>query len=218
LTEHFLHIGKTGGTAVKHALQPYAARFGIVLHEHATTLLDVPAGESFFFFLRDPVSRFVSSFNSRKRCGRPRYNEPWSEDERWAFARFATPDQLAGSLSAADPALAGAAALAMRRIGWVRSSYDRWLIGRDWLAGRLPDLRFIGLQESLAEDFETLKRLLGLPDECRLPDDPVTAHRTPAGLDRDLGAAAVANLRRWYAGDLAVYQFCRELRATMRWG
>jgi len=217
LTEHFLHVGKTGGTAVKHALQPFADRFGIALHEHGTTLLEVPGGEHFFFFLRDPVTRFVSSFNSRKRCGRPRYEQPWTADERWAFGKFATPDELAKNLSSADPAVAEAAALAMRRIGWVRAGYDRWFIGRDWLLSRLRDLRFIGMQESLAADFETLKRLLRLPAECRLPDDPVAAHRTPAGLERDLSEAAVANLRRWYAADIAFYEFCRELRAAMRW-
>jgi hypothetical protein len=217
LTEHFLHIGKTGGTAVKHALQPFAASYRIVLHPHATSLRDVPAGQRFFFFLRDPVARFVSGFNSRKRCGRPRYDYPWSAGERAAFGRFATPDDLARSLWSPDAAIAEAAAAAMRRIGFVRGSYADWLLGPDWLVSRLSDLRFIGLQESLAADFETLKRLLRLPDDCRLPDDPIEAHCAPAGSGRDLGAAAVANLRRWYANDLAFYDFCRELRAAMRW-
>jgi hypothetical protein len=109
LTEHFLHVGKTGGTAVKHALQPIAARFGIVLHPHPTTLPEVPAGEFFFFFLRDPAARFAT------------------------------------------------------------------------------------------------------------PEDPVEAHRMPAGPRQELGAEAVANLRRWYAADFAFYDFCRQLRRTLRW-
>ena len=113
MSEHFLHIGKTGGTAVKHALEPFAAEFGIVLHPHGTTLSHVPAGEHAFFFLREPVARFVSGFNSRKRRGRPRYDYPWTENEQWAFERFATPDDLARSLSSPDPAVAEAAATAM---------------------------------------------------------------------------------------------------------
>ena len=35
------------------------------LHRHAVRLRDVPVGEKFFFFVRDPVSRFVSGFHSR---------------------------------------------------------------------------------------------------------------------------------------------------------
>ena len=82
---------------------------------------------------------------------------------------------------------------------------------------RILDIRFIGLQESLEADFETLKRLLRLPEDCRLPADPFEAHRAPTGLERDLGAEAIANLRRWYAADILFYNFCRQLRRALGW-
>ena len=70
---HFLHIRKTGGTAVKHALKSHlrTRRYLIFLHKHNVKLKDVPVGDKVFFFLRDPVSRFVSGFYSKQRRGRP---------------------------------------------------------------------------------------------------------------------------------------------------
>ncbi len=68
---HFIHIGKTGGTAVKYALQDYNAtvlgcRYEIILHNHNFKLKDIPIGEKFFFFVREPIDRFISGFYSRK--------------------------------------------------------------------------------------------------------------------------------------------------------
>ena len=98
---HFLHIGKTGGTAMKEALTPHAKSgdWLIKLHGHNVTLENVPAGEGVIFFLRDPLTRYVSGFYSRQRQGHPRYFYPWSSDEKTAFERFATPNQLALALS-----------------------------------------------------------------------------------------------------------------------
>jgi len=75
---HFLHIGKTGGSAIKYALTQYSVsgRYAIYLHSHNFRLRDVPIGESVFFFLRDPISRFKSGFYSRQRQGQPRYFVP----------------------------------------------------------------------------------------------------------------------------------------------
>ena len=63
----------------------------------------IAPGEPVAFFVRHPVSRFVSGFNSRMRKGRPRRNVEWSEGERWSFERFRTPDELARALASADP-------------------------------------------------------------------------------------------------------------------
>ena len=51
---HFLHIGKTGGTAIKYALRNNLdkGRYEIILHNHNTTLEDVPKGDKFFLYKR----------------------------------------------------------------------------------------------------------------------------------------------------------------------
>jgi len=97
---HLLHIGKTGGNALKHALRPYktSGSLDIVFHPHSVRLSDVPVGESVLFMLRDPVDRFISGFNSRRRRGRPLNNFEWTQDEAAAFTAFPTANDLAEAL------------------------------------------------------------------------------------------------------------------------
>ncbi len=128
-TAHLLHIGKTGGTAIKTALEhrPQGAHYTLAVHPHRFTLADVPASEYAVFFLRDPMSRFISGFHSRKRQGAPRYHFPWSPEEAMAFGRFDTPNDLALSLSSPDPDVRLAAMDGMRSIKHVRDGFAHWL-------------------------------------------------------------------------------------------
>lgn len=213
---HVLHIGKTGGTALSHVLVEHApsARYRPVFGGHELTLEDVPTGERFMFFIRDPVSRFVSAFNSRLREGRPRYHYPWREEEKAAFARFQTPDELGSALSARDNVLRKEAEAAMRGVGHLNTGYSFWLGSPRSLRRRVGDVFFIGFQERLDEDFEVLKSRLGLPPDAELPEGDA-AHRAPAGVDAELSDEARANLERWYAEDLAFVALCRELAAKV---
>jgi hypothetical protein len=208
-----LHIGKTGGTALKHVLleSQEASPYQLLFRGHHVTLAEVPRGERFMFLIRDPLTRFVSAFNGRLREDRPRYHYPWREEERIAFAVFKTPDQLAVALSSSDAEERDQAERAMRGIGHVNTPYTFWFADESALRARLPDLFFIGSQERLDEDFELLKRRLGLPDELRLPGDETAAHKTPAGFEDHLSERARANLERWYERDLVLVQLCREL-------
>ena len=211
---HFLHVGKTGGTAFKHAVRaapPPPSHYVIHLHPHRVVLRDIPEGERFLFFLRDPVTRFVSGFYSRQREGRPRYAARWTPEEREAFERFATPEQLALALSSDDREEGDHAKAAMRNIGHVRDGYWKWFESEGYLRSRAEDLFFIGFQESLAGDFEILKSRLELPSRLALPSDDVEAHITPRGLDRNLSAKAIENLRKWYDEDFRFVDLCREM-------
>ena len=208
---HFLHIGKTGGTAVKHALHSHLVTSAYLIrpHGHRTLLAQIPNGQSVIFFLRDPQTRFVSAFYSRLREGRPRYNNPWNADEKIIFERFSTPNQLALALSSKDVDLRTQAEGAMRTITHVKDSYSRWFGSEEYFMSRLADILFVGFQETLNDDFQRLKAKLGLPDALALPDDDVLAHRSPANLDRVLETEAVQNLRRWYAADFKFVELCR---------
>ncbi len=209
---HVLHVGKTGGTALNHVLVEHAGvtRYRLVFGGHQLTVADVPVGERFMFFIRDPLSRFVSAFNSRLREGRPRYHYPWRDEEKVAFAVFKTPNELATALSADDSSLRKQAEAAMQGIGHLNTGYSYWFGDESSFRARVPDLFFIGFQERLDEDFETLKQRLGIPVGAELPRGDL-AHEAPAELDTQLGEAARANLARWYAEDLAFVQRCREL-------
>jgi hypothetical protein len=208
-----LHIGKTGGTALKHVLleNQAAARCQLLFRGHDVTLTDVPVGERFMFLIRDPLTRFVSAFNGRLREDRPRYHYPWREEERIAFAIFKTPDQLAVALSSPNAAERAQAEAAMHGIGHVNTPYTFWFPDESAFRARLPDLFFIGLQDRLDEDFELLKRKLGLPGDATLPRDETVAHKTPEGFESQLSELGRANLERWYERDVALVRLCREL-------
>ena len=87
---HFMHIGKTGGTALRFALHDVrsATAYRLVLHGHRAHLDGIPVGEKFFFSVRDPIDRYVSAFLSRQRQGRPSHYRPWTEGEATAFSRL----------------------------------------------------------------------------------------------------------------------------------
>ncbi len=217
---HFLHISKTGGTALTAALQPFtnSGAYHIVIHDHDTRLRDVPPGQGFIFFLRDPVSRFVSGFNSRLRQGQPRFLNPWSPVEKTAFGRFPSPNRLARALDSKDQEERAAAVRAMHGIRHLPPVCRRWFgCEADFLA-RLRDVFFIGFQETLAEDFTRLKAKLGLPADLSLPTDEVAAHRTPDHFDKKLEPQAVENLQRWYERDIQFFQLCRQLVAENKIG
>jgi len=210
---HVLHIGKTAGTALKHSLleQRRASSCRLLLHGHDVTLADLPKGERFLFVVRDPISRFVSAFNSRMRCGRPRYYYPWTEGEGEAFAKFQSADQLAAALSAADEQRRRDAEEAMQSIGHLNTSYWYWFKDETTFRARLKDIFFIGFQEHLNDDFEVLKRKLALPSETRLPTDDIAAYRAGGDVDVTLSDAGRINLEHWYRRDLRFVQLCREL-------
>ena len=210
---HILHIGKTGGTALKHALREHEGetRLRLEFCGHDVTLADVPVGERYMFTVRDPLERFVSAFNGRLREDRPRYHYPWRDEERTAFAIFRTPDELAQALSSGDPDERECAERAMRGIGHVNTPYSFWLGDEARFEARLPDLFFVGLLDRLDDDFALLRRKLGLSDGVELPTDETVRHGTPHGFDTELGDEARANLERWYAWDVAFVERCREL-------
>ncbi|MBA3436345.1 MAG: sulfotransferase family 2 domain-containing protein [Chloroflexi bacterium] len=212
---HMLHIGKTGGTALKHALRhcPAPDSLQLMLHGHVVPLSAIPLRDEVFFFLRDPLSRYVSGFNSRRREGRPSNQRPWTPGERRAFERFSTPDELARALSSEDARVSTAARHAMTRIGHVRYPLSRWLGNAELLRKHRDRIVLVGWVDTLESDFERLKDTLDLPASCRLPDSDDAAHRAPSTGSTGLSDEAVANLRQWYRADYDLIEACRMLRA-----
>jgi hypothetical protein len=232
MTLHLLHIGKTGGTALKHALQ--GARFAyydpanahkcretpygrIQLHRHGFRMADVPPGDRAMFFVRDPIARMVSGFYSRLAQGRPHYESLWTPDERTAFELFPTPQHLASALAGDDAEQRARARWAIRHIRHLRFQ-QRFTGPPDELRARLEQVVYIGRQETLDHDWRQLKRLLKLPRHLQLPSDPKTAHRRTSPRDASFDERQLRALRRWYARDYRLLAFCDQVRAERSWG
>jgi hypothetical protein len=210
---HLLHISKTGGTALKYALRGHLTTktSTIFLHEHKWRLRDIARGQKAVIFFRHPIPRFVSAFYSRQRCGRPRYDVPWNQAEAAAFAQFASPNQLARALSSSESAQCAAAHTAMNGIRLLNTSFFKWIESDEYFALRAPDILLVGFQETLASDFNALKRLLQLPSRLELPTDSWCSHRSPPA-DVRLDEIATANLAGWYARDISFFE-ARKLDA-----
>jgi hypothetical protein len=211
---HMLHIGKTGGTAMKHvfnALDPSVGTYQVTVHKHVQRLPRIQKGHKVFFVVRDPVDRFVSGFNSRLREGKPRYYTPWTEAERVAFSHYSSPDSLGRALSSEDVAERAQAYTAMSVIRHVRDSYWDWFGNWEYLESRADDILLIQWFPDLTATFPRLRQLLGLPETVVLPSDDLNTHRSPADVDKTLSDVARANLERWYGRDFAFIDLCATL-------
>jgi hypothetical protein len=211
-----IHIGKTGGTALKTVLHAYNARRDsdpIELFRHEMTLPRLVAESSFskaIFFVRDPLSRFVSGFNSRLR-GDPRKKKAnWSPEERFAFSRFTTPNDLAEALS--SPTKRKDAERAMRGIQHVREPLSYYLGSTGFLERNKDRIFFIGRQETFDDDVVCLKRMLGVEPEILPPSGREDANRTPPTMSTELSKRAIGNIKPWYEEDYPILEWCLEHR------
>jgi Sulfotransferase family len=214
----FVHIGKTGGTALKSVLRRHVERSGAKIHflrghrmSFARMRAEYPDLRA-LFFIRDPMARFVSGFNSRLRQGLPRHHVPWSPTEAIAFKEFATANQLAEALDEGNPSRGRLAAFAMNGILHVAERLADYLGPVSFLQKEKNSIFYIGDIATFAQDFVELRRLLHIDDDIALPGDDVEAHRSPAELDRSLSPAAVRNLQAWYREDYEIYKWCQNFR------
>jgi hypothetical protein len=220
---HFVHIGKTGGTAIKHALRPVfraeteTALGKVIVHRgHTFKLADVPRGDKAIFCVRDPLSLFVSAFHSRLRKGQPRFYFEWSSAEAEAFGRFPTPQALAEGLGSPDAKERKAAHQAMKAIQHIRG-IRRFLQSPDHVMSHRRQIAYIGRQETLDDDWRRIRALLELPEDVELPSDPKKAHRRATSGDPALDARAEAILRDYYRPDYEIVAACDRLRAAHGW-
>ena len=209
---HLLHIGKTGGTAVKHALRPHVVtdRIALRLHPHRVKLWHIPHGEKIFFFVRDPIARYISGFYSRQRQCLPRYLAPWTPGEKEAFTHFSTANQLAEALTSFDPVERQHAETAMKNIRHVMDSYWDWFGDEQQFLPRREDFLLVGHQETLPADFARLCEMLALPEGIALPQDDTQSHKNPEHVDKSLTDLAIGNLRDWYRRDYEFLDLCAQ--------
>lgn len=217
----FLHIGKTGGSAIRDAiykLQGEKAKSPIEIYGHRNTLAEILADRPdrrVFFVIRDPVSRFVSGFNSRFRKGKWGTND-WSPREAKIFTTFSTPNEMAESLTSEDEALRAIATKGMGGSVHFKFGLRHCLGSVEFLEQSAERLAFIGHLPTLTQDFEVLKRLIGVPADIELPpENQPMFHKTPSSQERKLSNLGEQNIRDHYKDEYPIYEWCLSQRARI---
>ena len=209
-TVHYLHIGKTAGTQiarVSEQINRKADKAKILQHHHDISLDDLPSDACYFFSIRDPVTRFVSGFYSRKRKGRPRYYSEWSDSERAAFSKFEHAEDLAKTLYSESDSDALQAIASIRHLAVKQHEYFKF--HGDFLKSRPP----MGIVR--VENFEEdLQRLITKIDadidfsELDITTDPVKSHANDYSETPSLSDQSIENLKKYLYEDFVFYAQC----------
>ncbi len=220
---HAIHIRKTGGTAIKSAINLRHAKFSywkIRNYEHPTTfanILETDPKARILFVARDPAKRFVSGFNSRLRKAQPLRFIDWSPGERIAFEIFKTPNELAEALNSPDPVKKRDAEWSMKVMPHLAYDLTYWLKGVDYLEQHKSNIFYIAEMNTLNEDFEFVKSSLNIPGAVSLPGNDVAKHATPDEFSTELSELGLENLRIRYREDYELYEWCLRYREAMGW-
>lgn len=209
---HFLHIPKTGGTAFKNAVR---GKEIVVTHGHGFTFQDVvemPQARC-IFFIRDVITRYTSRFNSRLRMGKPYTFAKWDEGEKVAFSLFATPNDLAESLSSECLEIKRQALCAIKNIWHTRFPLYFWLHSTKFLETNKDRILYIGKQESYDKDFKRIMNRLGIDsDKIKPPEDDTLSHKTPLGFSTKISELGKKNILNYYKEDLEILEWCDDYR------
>ncbi|WP_200181338.1 sulfotransferase family 2 domain-containing protein [Ectothiorhodospira mobilis] len=211
---HYLHIGKCAGTQIGNIIRQInegCGRSVIVKNGHDVSLRDIPKGSDFFFSIRDPLSRFVSGFYSRKRKGRPRIYSGWSSYEEFSFGEFEEANDLAESLFECGLRGRQAAAAIKSMRHTAQDQFDWFCCCGSFLFVRPPV--WIIRQEYFEGDLrEFLYRagFSGFSDALKIEKDSVGSHVNDYRGVPPLSKKAEQNLRYWYAQDIQFYQMCED--------
>lgn len=216
-----LHIGKTGGTAANTVIKANnkleVGEF-VNCYKHRVGLQDVHNDnmcERVMFFIREPVARYISAFNSRLRMGYPRHHGEWSPREEVAFSHFKTPNQLAEALSSEDEEMRQHAVDAMIGIRHLRRAYEHYLGSVELLEKEKDRIYFIAATESFGPDFDMMRKFLRVSPDIELPTDDYGAHRTPDGFEKTVSELGRKNVEAYYKTDYEIYNWCVKRREEL---
>ena len=204
---NFLHIGKCAGNEILERTKNFD-QYGVRIHRHQHRSLNTFNEDwKYFFSIRDPITRFVSGFESRKRKGAPLYHNEWTPYEQKAFEYFSEAEDLAEALF--SPSDADRALIAISAIYHNRMHQISYLDGRLDFSIREPFC--IIRVEKFEQDFDFFKSKLGITADI----NPGHKHKNPKQTHpaSELSKKARENLRLWYARDFEFYRYCERFIA-----
>jgi len=223
-SEFFLHIPKTGGTAVSEALRSIRSqsssdserctplklthrRSFVAFHDNNL------ARSKFSFVFRDPTDRYISGFFEAMRQGRPYVDlgrRTWSAGEFAAFNWFKEPNDLFEALGSSDDRTLSAAVSTFRTIPDLRWDHV-WMLGTvEEFNARRGRIRHFCPIDRLHQDFPRF-----LDPAVRLESSVVEASLKPVRSAPhrvcEVSVEARHNLRAFRSEEYRLYEHLCEL-------
>lgn len=217
---YFLHIGKCAGSqvaSIAEKLDEQSSAVRIRKLQHHVYLKDIPEDVRYFFAIRDPISRFVSGFYSRKRRGRPRYDFEWSRGEALAFSEFEHAGDLAEALFS-DGLRGRSAFMAIKSIRHTSQDQVDWFCRNGDFLGNRPPI-WILRTEHFSIDLGDLSQRIGIDLTgliAETENGSVVRHSNNYSDVPDLSEKAQSNLLKWYAQDCEFYRQCELWMSQQR--
>ena len=206
----FLHIGKNAGTQITHVtkqLKKYNIK--IKKYHHKTKLADLSRNSQYFFSIRNPATRFLSGFYSRKRKGQPRLNIDWNIHEKIAFEQFEHANDIAENLFSKNQ-IGNDARAAIKSIGHTGAHQVDWFYRCAYFK-KQPPLSIIR-QEFFNQDMQRLLDSLNLNIDIKtlLTKKSDLMHSNDYKKIPPLSEKGILNLEKWYIQDYLFYRDCED--------
>ena len=170
---------------------------------------ELPKETKYFFSIREPASRFIAGFYSRKWKGMPRLYSEWSLHERIAFKDFEHANNLAENLFSTDiKGISARSAIKSISHTGMQQIYYFWRAAYFQIQPPIAIVR----QEYFEEDMQKLLIRIGVETKIStlVTDDNIQSHKNDYSETPPLSELARNNLKKWYVQDYMFYEYCEE--------
>lgn len=98
----------------------------------------------------------------------------------------------------------------MTSVNHINTSYWDWFGDEEYFSSRISDVLWVGRKETLQEDFERLRKILGLPEHVCLEKKNIRQYGK-CDLNTSLCNKGKIVLSQWYYRDFEFLSFCKRL-------
>jgi len=202
---YFLHIGKSGGTALGNKFQNEInpkSELKFVPFGHNVKLYHLDKKQKYIFSVRDPISRYHSGFYSRLRKGMPRIKKEHDFFEKISFFFYKDSNSLAEDLYSSNPMKVLLARFSMCSIIHLNEPISSWFSYEE-LQKHPPEFLFD--QKNLDKDYKKFCQVFNLT-YSKLGKGKVVSHKNDYTGKPELSKLAKQNLKRYFEKDILLYE------------
>jgi len=204
---YYIHIGKTGGTLLKSIF--LNKKNNIYSLSEDTKLYELDTNQKYIVSIRDPISRFISAFYSRRNKSEI-YSKQFFSIEAIGFYLYKNANNLAEDLYSKNILKTILSHISMRCIPTLNENIFYWFDIQD-LKKNPPS--FIFENSSFIEDWKIFSEKFGFHKQ-EIFNNVDKENRT-IGKEEYLSEKAKENLKRYYKKDIKIYNYCLKLKKSL---